>query len=170
MIRAQNILYRVCHIFPLQQSSRSAWHIPPTILGVRAWSLGFKGGCEWTDSTCLPLIALHQHSANIWDYLALAGAMSSSDITPRLLSGKEDSYEGLIIDSESLPSTPDSFASVLQSSLDAWKEHGYRGLWLKIPSTKAHFVGHAVDAGFEFHHAEKASHITKPNRCSCSTL
>lgn len=34
-------------------------------------------------------------------------------------------------------------------------QHGYKGIWLKVPADRAHFVGHAVDRGFEFHHAEK---------------
>lgn len=44
-------------------------------------------------------------------------------------------------------------------ALQRWREHGYRGIWLKIPTGKAHFVGHAVDAGFEFHHAEKVGSV-----------
>lgn len=40
-----------------------------------------------------------------------------------------------------------------------FNQHGYRGIWLKVPSSRAHFVGHAVDRGFEFHHAEKVREL-----------
>lgn len=32
---------------------------------------------------------------------------------------------------------------------------GKKGIWLKIPTAKAALIAPAVDAGFEFHHAEK---------------
>lgn len=74
---------------------------------------------------------------------------------PGLLTGHEDKYDGLILDPASLPESAQDFTAALDASLPAWREHGYRGIWLKIPTSRAHFVGHAVDRGFEFHHAEK---------------
>ncbi|PSC72444.1 Nudix hydrolase 8 [Micractinium conductrix] len=73
-----------------------------------------------------------------------------------LLQGHEDNYDGLIVDDfEAPPGTAAEFADALQGSLAAWRDKGYRGIWLKLPTTRAHYVGHAVDAGFDFHHAEQ---------------
>ncbi|GAB4824032.1 hypothetical protein N2152v2_011078 [Parachlorella kessleri] len=85
----------------------------------------------------------------------------TSEITPMsaaqqaLLTGQEDAYDGLILDPATLPATPAEFAEMLPTALQSWRDNGYRGIWLQMPQSKAHFVGHAVDAGFEFHHAEK---------------
>ena len=46
-------------------------------------------------------------------------------------------------------------------------QHGYKGIWLKLPASRAHFVGHAVDRGFEFHHAEKARPPARPHGSGC---
>lgn len=71
------------------------------------------------------------------------------------ISGHEDKYDGFICDADSVASTPAEFSAQLDASLAAWRQHGYRGIWLKIPASRAHVIGHAVDRGFEFHHAEK---------------
>ncbi len=83
---------------------------------------------------------------------AASGGLPASQKT---LQGHEDAYSGLILDPDSLPESPEEFSAVLAASLDAWRQHGYRGIWLKVPRQRAHLVGHAVDAGFEFHHAER---------------
>ncbi|KAL4429161.1 hypothetical protein ABPG77_010140 [Micractinium sp. CCAP 211/92] len=83
---------------------------------------------------------------------AASGGLPASQGT---LQGHEDAYSGLILDPDSLPESPEEFSAVLAASLDAWRQHGYRGIWLKVPRHRAHLVGHAVDAGFEFHHAER---------------
>lgn len=102
-----------------------------------------------------------------------------------LLQGHPDAYEGLILDPDSLPSTADQFIAAMDASLLDWRQvraeapcppacarawrraarhcapchcppqKGYRGIWLKLPTSHAHLVGHAVDRGFEFHHAEQ---------------
>jgi len=74
-----------------------------------------------------------------------------------LLNGRRDAYDGLIIDPQTLPSSPEVFHEVLTTSLSNWREQKYRGIWLKLPIDKAHFVGYAVDSGFVFHHAEPVS-------------
>ena len=70
------------------------------------------------------------------------------------LSGQRDVYDGIIVDPAGLPAEPQEFAAALRASLDAWRGEGVRGVWVKVPRERAHLVGHAVDAGFEFHHAE----------------
>jgi ADP-ribose pyrophosphatase YjhB (NUDIX family) len=90
--------------------------------------------------------------------MATATAAAGTDIPdleiPGSLPGRRDMYDGLIIDGDSLPATTADFVNALETSIPAWKEANLRGIWLKLPINKAHYVGNAVDAGFEFHHAE----------------
>ena len=66
-----------------------------------------------------------------------------------------DRYGGVIIDHETLPATQDAFTSALQAAIDSWISTGVRGVWLKIPTSRAELVGPAVHAcEFGFHHAE----------------
>lgn len=69
-----------------------------------------------------------------------------------VLAGTEDAYDGFIVGDE-LPGTSEEFAAALDASLPAWQQKGYRGIWLKVPTSRAHFFGLAVDRGFEPHHA-----------------
>jgi len=73
-----------------------------------------------------------------------------------VLSGKEDSYGGIIIDLSRNVALEkvDEFSVVLERSLKEWREKKYRGIWMKVPIEKADLVGCAVRQGFEFHHAE----------------
>lgn len=73
-----------------------------------------------------------------------------------VIGGHEDQYNGFICDETTLPSSPSSFKAALDTALASWRQRGYRGIWLKVPADKAHVIGQAVDAGFEFHHAEQA--------------
>ncbi|XP_022754935.1 nudix hydrolase 8-like [Durio zibethinus] len=66
----------------------------------------------------------------------------------------DDEYNGVIIDTECLPSSANAFASVLRASLSNWKLKGKRGIWLKIISEQADLVPIAIQEGFEYHHAE----------------
>lgn len=107
--------------------------------------------------------------------------MSPGAPAAALISGHEDAYDGFICDEQSVPAAPGEFGVALDASLavwqqviavagpppcwaihqplpplpTAWPQKGYRGIWLKMPAAKAHVIGHAVDRGFEFHHAEK---------------
>lgn len=72
-----------------------------------------------------------------------------------MIGGHEDQYNGFICDETTLPSSPSSFKAALDPALASWRQRGYRGIWLKVPADKAHVIGQAVDAGFEFHHAEQ---------------
>ena len=72
-----------------------------------------------------------------------------------MLDYETDKYDGVIIKSQSLPATKDAFHNLLRLSLDAWKEAGKHGIWLKIPSSKLEFAAAAADLGFQIHHGEK---------------
>ena len=85
---------------------------------------------------------------------ASAASTDSLDDVPGSLPGRRDMYDGLIIDADSLPATTTDFITALTTSVPAWQSAGLRGIWLKLPISKSHYVGHAVDAGFEYHHAE----------------
>lgn len=72
-----------------------------------------------------------------------------------MLAHTVDRYGGVIIDHESLPASEEEFAAALTASVESWIASGVRGVWLKIPSSRAELVGHAVHVGgFGFHHAE----------------
>jgi len=54
-----------------------------------------------------------------------------------------------------LPGSAQEFTAALLASIATWTSAGVRGVWLRIPTEKAEFVGSAVnDGGFGFHHAE----------------
>lgn len=80
-------------------------------------------------------------------------APTAAPLCPLLL---QDQYDGLILDPVGLPPTVGEFTSALDASLPEWRRAGKRGIWLKLPTRHAHYVGHAVDRGFQFHHAEQA--------------
>ncbi|KAI8477424.1 MAG: NUDIX hydrolase domain-like protein [Monoraphidium minutum] len=99
-------------------------------------------------------MATQQHMAAA----AAAAAGAAADAPDSgLLVAKEDMYGGVIIDPEALPADADVFAHALERSVQAWAAQGKRGLWLKVPLSKAHLVGPAAApgrGGFQFHHAE----------------
>lgn len=79
-----------------------------------------------------------------------AGGMATE-----MLAHTVDRYGGVIVDHESFPASEEEFATLLAASIASWITSGVRGVWLKIPSSRAELVGHAVHVGgFGFHHAE----------------
>lgn len=80
---------------------------------------------------------------------------SSNRALTMILPSKEDKYDGVIIDVESLPPTDESFANSLQESISHWIATHRRGVWLKIPLLRASLVPIAASEGFVFHHAER---------------
>ncbi|XP_042510888.1 nudix hydrolase 8-like [Macadamia integrifolia] len=89
----------------------------------------------------------------------ILGAIEASSILfsreTSVLDAFEDEYEGIVVNSERLPSNPHTFASILQSSLSRWKREGKKGVWLKIPLEQSELVPIAVKQGFQYHHAER---------------
>lgn len=66
----------------------------------------------------------------------------------------DDEYDGVIIDSNSLPLSANAFSSALKASLSIWKLKGKKGIWLKIVEEQADLVPIAIQEGFNYHHAE----------------
>ncbi|XP_021768011.1 nudix hydrolase 8-like [Chenopodium quinoa] len=72
----------------------------------------------------------------------------------RTLDYFDDEYGGVIVNPDRLPSNPNVFASLLQSSLSQWITKGKKGVWLKLPSEYSELVPMAIKEGFQYHHAE----------------
>ena len=62
-------------------------------------------------------------------------------------------FGGIIPKPEALDPDPAAFAERLRVSLTAWKDEGYRVVWLEVSIAKAALVPVAVEAGFTFHHS-----------------
>ncbi|CAK9173289.1 unnamed protein product [Ilex paraguariensis] len=73
----------------------------------------------------------------------------------RVLEAIDDEYDGVIVNSERLPSNSNVFATKLRSSLSHWRTKGKKGVWLKLPLEKSELVPVAVKEGFKYHHAER---------------
>ncbi|XP_027088401.2 nudix hydrolase 2 isoform X2 [Coffea arabica] len=82
----------------------------------------------------------------------------SSSLPPdkldRILAGKDDDHDGVIVQLTDQPLDPSLFTSLLHASLSHWKLQGKKGVWIKLPIELANLVEPAVKAGFYFHHAE----------------
>ena len=63
----------------------------------------------------------------------------------------EDAFNGLIIDSASIPSDSIEFDASLTAILDYSAEHNKGITWLTLPIEKSHYVGSATALGFIFH-------------------
>ncbi|XP_020694053.1 nudix hydrolase 8 isoform X1 [Dendrobium catenatum] len=86
--------------------------------------------------------------------ISVATPYTSITITNELLDAYEDEYDGVVIDSQSLPLSANAFTTILQSSLSSWKLEGKKGVWLKILEKQADLVPVALKQGFSYHHAE----------------
>mmetsp|Transcript_57712 Transcript_57712/g.185470 ORF Transcript_57712/g.185470 Transcript_57712/m.185470 type:complete len:346 (+) Transcript_57712:68-1105(+) len=71
------------------------------------------------------------------------------------LEGRGDAFGGLILDPGRLPCDAAVFERRLDHSISAWRGSGVRGVWMQVPTEKAHLIAIAVSRGFRFHHAEK---------------
>ncbi|KAF5748521.1 nudix hydrolase 8-like [Tripterygium wilfordii] len=80
--------------------------------------------------------------------------VSSQSLAIELLDAWDDEYNGVVVDTNSLPSSANAFASALQASLCNWKLKGKKGIWLKILEDQADLVPIAIQEGFRYHHAE----------------
>mmetsp|Transcript_80630 Transcript_80630/g.179092 ORF Transcript_80630/g.179092 Transcript_80630/m.179092 type:complete len:466 (-) Transcript_80630:72-1469(-) len=87
--------------------------------------------------------------------IGAAGAADEASPEP-LLVVKEDRYGGVEVEvaASSAGTAVAVFEQELRRGLEAWQLAGKKGLWLKIPTPCAAFVGPAVTiGGFEYHHA-----------------
>ena len=62
-------------------------------------------------------------------------------------------FNGIEIDTDSLPGSSGEFQTALATSLDRWSDNGNVLAWLNLPIEKADFVPIAVDSGFIYHHS-----------------
>lgn len=60
---------------------------------------------------------------------------------------KSDRYNGVTVDENSLPSTPEAFEKLLKMSLTQWKTDKKRGIWIKIPINLSALIPVAVNEG-----------------------
>lgn len=65
-----------------------------------------------------------------------------------------DAYDGVSVDAGELDHSVD-FESMLGNCLTEWKRRRRRGIWLRIPISRAQWIPQAVSHEFEFHHAER---------------
>jgi len=71
-----------------------------------------------------------------------------------MLQGKEDHYNGIIVETTSLPKDPTEFKEILIQSLQKWKSEKKKGIWIKIPIELSILIPIAIECGFIFHHAQ----------------
>ncbi len=71
-----------------------------------------------------------------------------------MLRVKEDLYNGLIIETESIELSVSSFQQSLQNLLKESKTKKIALLWLDLTSTQAEHIAVALQLGFEFHNCE----------------
>ena len=72
-----------------------------------------------------------------------------------LIASTENAFGGVIPEMAALPADPADFDRALQHSLEAWRQAGYRVVWLQIPIEKSQLIPVAVTASFTFHHSEE---------------
>ncbi|CAJ1971614.1 unnamed protein product [Sphenostylis stenocarpa] len=72
-----------------------------------------------------------------------------------LLSAVEDQYGGVVVNVEDQePLDSKLFSSILEASMNNWRQQEKKGVWLKLPIQHSNLVDSAVKAGFRYHHAE----------------
>lgn len=57
-----------------------------------------------------------------------------------MLDHENDSYNGVIINEKGLPKDKDAFKRALESSLEAWRLEGRKGVWLKVINCGKHGI------------------------------
>lgn len=71
-----------------------------------------------------------------------------------MLKVKEDLYNGLIIDTDSIEDSVDEFKASLMVLQKEAKEEGKNLLWLELTSQQGQHIALALELGFEFHNCE----------------
>jgi 8-oxo-dGTP pyrophosphatase MutT (NUDIX family) len=72
-----------------------------------------------------------------------------------VLSATENPFGGVIPVPDGLNPDPQIFAQELETSLHAWREHGYRVVWLEVSLELAVLIPVATAVGFCFHHSSE---------------
>ncbi len=76
-----------------------------------------------------------------------------------MLSHQYDAFNGVIVDTESLPTAVDGFSKGLDELLAHSKQHEKAVIWLTLPIELSHLVSVATQQGFTFHNC-LASEVT----------
>ncbi|MBM3932848.1 MAG: NUDIX domain-containing protein [SAR202 cluster bacterium] len=69
------------------------------------------------------------------------------------LAGAANAFGGFVVSPEALPTEPELFRRKLAFSIEAWRQEGYKLVWLELPISRARLVPIAADLGFSYHHA-----------------
>ncbi|KYQ91682.1 hypothetical protein DLAC_07459 [Tieghemostelium lacteum] len=88
--------------------------------------------------------------------LALIEKYNSPSLKEKsILCGHPDIFDGITVDNtDQYPDTVELFETFLNNSLNFWIENKRRGIWIKVPESKAHLISVATRAGFTFHHCQ----------------
>ena len=79
-----------------------------------------------------------------------------------ILEATTNPFGGIIPNPANLPPDPGDFRDGLASSLIAWREEGYKVVWLEVPIGLSALVPVAVAAGFSFHHSGERPNLYSP--------
>ena len=79
-----------------------------------------------------------------------------------LLEATTNPFGGILPNPATLPTDPDAFRDNLSASLVAWRDEGYKVVWLEVPIGLAALVPVAVAAGFSFHHSGERPNLYSP--------
>ncbi len=69
------------------------------------------------------------------------------------LTATPNRFQGILVETDTLPQDPEWFEARLQFSLDVWAQNGCRVVWLEIPISRASLIPKATSLGFVFHHS-----------------
>lgn len=68
-----------------------------------------------------------------------------------MLSHEYDEFNGIIVDTESLPTTVNEFSEGLDALLTQSQEQNKAVIWLTLPISLSHLISTATELGFTFH-------------------
>ncbi|MYC28714.1 MAG: NUDIX domain-containing protein [Chloroflexi bacterium] len=71
-------------------------------------------------------------------------------------------FGGIIPNPAALPPDANDFRNRLALALAAWREEGFKAVWLEIPIGLAALIPVAVAAGFSFHHSGERPNLYSP--------
>lgn len=75
----------------------------------------------------------------------------------QLLKATADRFNGIILQTDTLPDSAREFEARLRYSLSVWAREGFRVAWFDVPLARADLVPVAAGEGFLFHHADPDS-------------
>jgi 8-oxo-dGTP pyrophosphatase MutT (NUDIX family) len=70
------------------------------------------------------------------------------------LAADTNPFGGILPHPDALDPDPETFTRHLDASLEAWRQQGYKLVWLEVPIQKSRLIPIAVERGFIFHHSD----------------